>query len=326
MSYLHSRVQDPHVFGDITPRNVDPQKWTSPYRWERMFDVFEPEPVERPQLLLRARRPSGYVSGVVYQDGRVELKPWFLLPGLPRFVPEPFGELALVIQYAGKKQMRIPFTPSSVDSEGNQLGEAVFHLNVPALPNTTRIAVMRGEKVLDEIRVSKYSPKLRIRAPFGREKWNGRQVLAWDAYDKDGDPLHYVIFYSPDGGKRWVPVKWGVMGSEYDVDMDRLPGGEHGMFEIVASDGYNTTEVTSTSSLLVDDKPPVVAILRPEQSSQLPPPSDEQTEPLPSRDSATGTNHVGSARLRPRRRRAARPVLPVVPRHRAGEPRPRQAH
>jgi hypothetical protein len=275
MSYLRSWVQDPNLFGDLAPRNVHPEKWTSPYRWERMFDVFAPEPP--PRMLARARRPSDYVSGRVYQDGRVELDPSFLLPGFPHFLPEPFGELAMVIHYAGKMQMRIPFTPRFVDSEGNQLGESAFRLNLPVLPNTTRIAVMRGEQVLDEIRVSKYGPKLRIRAPFGKQKWNGRQVLEWEAYDKDGDPLHYVIFYSPDGGKRWVPVRWGAAGSKYEVDMDRLPGGERGMFRIVASDGYNTTETTSTTSLLVDDKPPAVTILQP----ALQPPSDEQTEPVP---------------------------------------------
>jgi len=282
MSYRYSWVQDWDVFGDFAPRSVHPRSWTSPYRWERMFDAFEPEPEEPPTPPLRARRLSLYVSGRVYQDRHVELHPTFLLPGVPRFMREPFGELTLLIEYAGKKQMRLPFTPSFVDSEGNQLGESVFHLNIPVLPQTTRIAVLRGEKILDEIRVSKHAPKVKIREPFGKkEEWNGRRVLRWEAYDKDGDALHYAIFYSPDGGKRWVPVRWGVTGNEYQVDMDRLPGGERGMFKVVATDGYNTIEAISVSRLVVNDKPPLLSIIQPAARSELQPPS-QQIEPIPS--------------------------------------------
>jgi hypothetical protein len=282
MSYAYSWVQDYGTFGDNVPHRVHPRKWTSPYRWERMFDFFEPEPVEPGTPPFRSRRPSAYVSGRIYQDRRVELHPVFLLPGLPRVVPDPFGELALVIEYAGKKQLRIPFTPSFVDNDGNQLSESVFHFNVPVLPNTRRIAVLRGEKVLDEIRVSKHGPKVKIREPFGKKEWNGRQVLRWEAYDKDGNSLHYTIFYSPDGGRRWTPVKWGVTGNECAVDMDQLPGGERGSFKVVATDGYNTAEATSKSRLSVNDKPPVLAILQPEQCSELQSPSDTQIEPIPS--------------------------------------------
>ncbi len=275
MCYLFSWVQDGNLYGSFVPRRMNPQSWTSPYRWEHMFDVFEPEPVEPSTPPFRARRTSGYVSGRVYRDGRVELHPVFLLPGLPRFVPEPFGELTLEIDDASnKKPLRFPFTPSFADSEGNQLGEAVFHFNAPVPPNTSRIAVLRGGKVLDEIRVSKHRPGLRIQEPFGKAEWNGRQVMKWDAYDKDGDSLSYVLFFSPDGGKRWVPVKWGVTGNEYEVDMDRLPGGARGMFKVVVSDGFHTTEAVSRSSLRVDDKPPVISILQPAS------PADGQIQPL----------------------------------------------
>lgn len=275
MSYLHSWVQDGDLFGDFVPRRMNPQSWTSPYRWERMFDVFEPDPVEPATPPFRARRTSGYVSGRIYQDGRIQLYPVFLLPGLPRFVPQPFGELTLEIYDASSKEpLRFPFTPSFMDSEGNHLGEAVFHLNVPLPPNTRRIAVLRGGKVLDEIRVSKHRPGLRIQEPFGKAEWNGRHLMKWDAYDKDGDPLSYVLFYSPDGGKRWVPVKWGVTGNEYEVDMNLLPGGARGMFKAVVSDGFHTTEAVSRSSLRVDDKPPVISILQPPQ------PADGQIQPL----------------------------------------------
>lgn len=272
LSYLESFVL-PRGAG-VVPVAVHPVQWTSPYRWERMFDVFVDEPPMR-----FGGRAAAYVSGLVRPDGTGELNPIFVLPGNPGLVPSPAGTHTLAIYYHNSKlPWEIRFTPSFVDSNGTQLDASSFRLNVPLLSGITRVVLRRGlkvQEVLDEIVVSPHHPKLKITKPDGKTGWNGRQLIQWQAYDKDGDALQYAIVYSPNGGKRWVPVAWGLKGAKYEIDMDLLPGGDAGQFQVIATDGFNTVSAASQGSLIVRDKPPTAAILQPGAADAPQFPSDD---------------------------------------------------
>lgn len=132
----------------------------------------------------------------------------------------------------------------------------------------------KGKEVLDEIQVSTHRPRVRITSPRGNQKWNGQQVLEWRARDRDDDPLTYAILYNPhgvtlpwqQGRKGWIPVAWGIQGNEYEVNMEKLPGGRGGRFRIVVTDGFHTTFATSRGRLTVEDKPPTVSLVRPDLS------------------------------------------------------------
>lgn len=272
LSYLQTYAR-PRGIG-TQPVGVHPVQWTSPYRWERMFDVFAYESPTPFRNLAAA-----YISGVVGRDGGGQLNPVFVLPGNPWHMVNPAGTYALAIYYHDRKlPLEIRFTPSFVDSNGAQLDAAPFRLNVPVRSGITRVVLRRGQKVeqvLDEIVVSPHQPKVKITAPYGKTEWNGRQVIRWEAYDKDNDPLQYAVVYSPNGGKRWVPVAWGVQGTKYEVDMDLLPGGNAGQFKIVATDRFNTVSVASQGSLIARDKPPTAIILQPARSDASQFPSDD---------------------------------------------------
>ncbi|HEX5008965.1 MAG TPA: hypothetical protein VFY71_01095 [Planctomycetota bacterium] len=73
--------------------------------------------------------------------------------------------------------------------------------------------------------------------------------VSWSASDADGDALHFYLRYSPDGS-RFVPLATGIAETQWDVDLAQLPRfvAGHGFFELLASDGLNTT-VTRTGAL-----------------------------------------------------------------------------
>jgi hypothetical protein len=261
-------------------RYVHPQTWTSPYRWERMFDFFEPEPSDFPEM--RRRRMSFHVSGRMDRQGLVHLNPVFSLPGVPRIEPDSQGRYVLEVRYKNKENLIVPFTPTFTDSEGLPLDNAYFRFALPAEGIPERIVIRKDKEVLDEIVVSKHRPTVKITSPRGNEEWDGTRKLTWSAKDLDGDPLTYLVFYSPEGARssskarkaRWVPVAWGVQGDSYEVNMDRLPGGAKGVFKIIATDGFHTVSAMSSGNLMVKDKPPTVTLVLPDLS----PPADVSDE------------------------------------------------
>ena len=261
MCALRTTVVKPGGTGAVY---VHPVQWTSPYRWEHMFDAFAPES----PLPARGPRRVAYVSGTVRGNGAVILNPVFVLPGPSRVVPEPDGTHALAVYYhSSRYPTQIRFTPRFTDVEGNQLDASHFHFNVPLGSGIERIEVRAGKAVLAALAPSKHSPRVKVVQPYGNATWKGRQTVEWRAYDQDGDALRYAVLYSPDRGKRWVPVATDVEGTEREVDMDLLPGGSGGKFEIVATDGFNTADAVSPGFLTVDDKPPSASILRPAAGS-----------------------------------------------------------
>ena len=70
----------------------------------------------------------------------------------------------------------------------------------------------------------------------------GQIQVAWKGRDADGDVLTYYLRYSRDG-VHYSPLASGIAATEWDVDVSALPAFEdgQGFFEVLASDGLNTT-------------------------------------------------------------------------------------
>jgi hypothetical protein len=96
--------------------------------------------------------------------------------------------------------------------------------------------------------------------------------VAWEASDADGDALLFYLRYSPDGGSRFVPLATGITETQVDVDLAQLPrfAEGQGFFELLASDGLNTTVVRTQplqrggSYAGVIGNPPWVHIMTPD--------------------------------------------------------------
>lgn len=91
------------------------------------------------------------------------------------------------------------------------------------------------------------APKISITAPAAGSSLSGVVRLQWSATDADGDALRYYVRYSPNG-TRLVPIASAVEGSEWDADMSTLPTfvPGSGYFEVLASDGLNTTSARTS--------------------------------------------------------------------------------
>lgn len=272
MSYIHAWVG--RESGGS--RTAHPVQWTSAYRWERMFDYFEPPRTVPPpwwpwRMSSMGRRPVCYLSGHVNLNGTGSLKPVFIMPGRPWEPSATQGDYTIEFRNRrGKKLLVIPFTPSFKDGEGNEYDKSIFHFQVPVKRGTSKILLRKGDKVLDTIQVSKRRPKVRIISPQPGDQWGGHKLIKWQAKDRDGDPLHFAILYSPNKGKSWYPVAWNVQGNEYGVDTSLLAGGESAKIMVVATDGFNTTKALSRGTFYVEGKPPSAHIIQPNANTLFP--------------------------------------------------------
>jgi hypothetical protein len=74
----------------------------------------------------------------------------------------------------------------------------------------------------------------------------GKLKVTWTGSDADGDPLSYYLRYS-NNGTNFTPLATGITATEWDVDLGQLPTlvNGQGYFQLLASDGLNTTVVNS---------------------------------------------------------------------------------
>lgn len=116
-----------------------------------------------------------------------------------------------------------------------------FALRVPLPAGTTRVALMHGADELAALETSTSAPTLDITEP---DELSGEETITWSGNDGDGDPLKFAVMYSPDGGATWLPLGVDITESKLSLDTSVLAGDEV-LLRILASDGLNTTVVTT---------------------------------------------------------------------------------
>lgn len=77
----------------------------------------------------------------------------------------------------------------------------------------------------------------------------GAVRVSWSGTDADGDGIRYYLRYSPAPG-RWIPLLTDTQATSHEVDLAALPAATaSAAFELIASDGLNSTRVQSDFGL-----------------------------------------------------------------------------
>jgi len=266
-----------------------PTKWISPYRWTNLFNNFPSLAVSAQSTdVVKAIQDVYYISGQIHRDGTGSLQPILRQAGIP--TPDiQKGDYAIqLIDASGNVLSTTSFFSTFLDDPEEPVNTAYFNFQIPvpiqtpgisskpaaspravsALP--AKVQLTKGTQVLAEIKASPNAPTVTINAPSAGQTISGTTTVKWTASDADGDALTFNMLYSPDNGKLWLPVAAGITPTQLAVNTDQLPGGSQAIFRVVATDGFNTTQVDS-APFTKQAGTPTVQILSPASSTLVSP-------------------------------------------------------
>lgn len=175
------------------------------------------------------------------------------------------GDYSLVLKdVSGTTLGAYPFEPDIVCplpsgdcSEGELIG--AFTLVIPPNSEASQISLLYNGQVLATKVASTYAPVATIISPNGGETLGGdTTTLHWSADDLDGDPLKYVIQYSPDVGISWQTLVSGWSTTTYELDLNKIAGSDLALVRVLASDGFHTAQDQSDNVFRVVKKAPSV--------------------------------------------------------------------
>jgi parallel beta-helix repeat protein len=174
-------------------------------------------------------------------------------------------------------------SPLPIFFDGEELGESETSLesfgrgvNVPEAPFFTtfennpsikQAVVKQGDEIIASLTRTDNAPVVELTTPIDPATPVGEKLnVSWIASDidnQDESEFSYDLLYTPDDGETVIPVLTGVKNSEqHEVDMALLPGGDSCRFTLIASDGWNQTEVHS-ETFTCPDTVPFVKIAQP---------------------------------------------------------------
>jgi hypothetical protein len=249
--------------------------WISPYNYFKLNMGFTGAAASRasdaePNALVRKLLVSGLVFTPTLQ---VELNPFYVLNTTSAADATSGADYCLETWNASGVVLdkrcfdlafvnRETYAPASVDG---------FALAIPYPNGTAQIALTRKGTSIASRAVSPHAPTVRLLSPNGGERWagSGTHTVTWTASDLDGDPLHFALAYSTDGGASWIPAGVDLTGTSHPLDVSLLPGGASVLLRISATDGVNTTNDVSDAPFTVGRKAPMAFILSPEDHARF---------------------------------------------------------
>jgi hypothetical protein len=209
-----------------------------------------------------AAGPGLFVTGLWNtRTGTVVLDNVLNLPAVRPTDPAPAAVANFVVEAYGDGHLlqRLPLrADSAADScaDREDGGDSV----VPVAEVSIHFSLLAGAEEIDRLEIeplpgveaaavvltrSAGRPEVQLTSPQG-DVSAGRVVVAWNGSDPDGDPLTYYLRYSRDGF-HYSPLASGITATQWEVDVGELPAFEDGQghFEVLASDGLNTTVARS---------------------------------------------------------------------------------
>ena len=136
---------------------------------------------------------------------------------------------------------------------GGRLEERPISGQVPFHPDTQTIRLWNGRVLVKEWLRPPTEPiigNLMV-------KRVGKAVrLSWDSKPYNGkEELHYVVRLSQDGGKTFFGISEQIQKCEFEVAENAIPGGKGCLFQVAATDGFQTVTVKSDPVDLPETEP-----------------------------------------------------------------------
>jgi len=254
------------------------QPWISPHTYRKIFDSPFLQPNSSDALSLTNFQPqveatdSGtlLISGLVFPDGTVSRPEVIRLEGdaFPNasgftppleFAPPAGDDYCLNVQ--GHNDVVLAqycFDVGFVNMEtGLPTEPSPFFFTLPTanVAEVEKVAITKNQSVVVVVTPSNNPPEVNVTFPNGGEVLGGAQTITWDARDDDGDPLHYDLLYSPDGGQNWLPLALQLTETSYTFNTSQILSGENMLIRVIANDGFNTTSDESDATFTIQALP-----------------------------------------------------------------------
>jgi len=148
--------------------------------------------------------------------------------------------------------------------------EGDFRLVLPWTDGVKEVVYKYQDLVIGQSIASAHAPSLELTSPVGGETWaaSGQQTITWTAADADQGPMSYIVQYSEDAGISWSILAANLTDPSFTFDGDYLPGSDHGIIRVIATDGFNNASVDS-NQISVVAKAPLIAITSPAEAASV---------------------------------------------------------
>lgn len=120
-----------------------------------------------------------------------------------------------------------------------------FSFRLPYIDSVTAVRLKHNLKILDQLQPGTRSPDIKINPVETKKLPNaGEFKLTWSADEPDGDKVYYLTLLSTDNQKIWRVISSGVPHPRLSYDVSRMPKSDSIYFQVLASDGVNTSSDT----------------------------------------------------------------------------------
>ncbi len=143
---------------------------------------------------------------------------------------------------------------------------------IPTLfdPAIQQVVVLHNGTVIGAQNSTAHAPTVQVLFPNGGETLGaGPTVIRWSAADTDGDPLTYLVQYTPDAGMTWITLAVDWTEQTLEVSREALRGSTQGRIRVLASDGFRSSVDESDAVFSVLNHAPNVTIDRPGVEERL---------------------------------------------------------
>ena len=256
--------------------NSDSEGWITEGEYMKLMESMTSASAAGPMAVRPLALPSTniVISGELDTASVVHLNPFLLTQAAPTSLAASGPFAVLCLSSSGTILSQAPFSlvapaPPAVPSINPALPvpdvqNSFFYFIMPFPTDTARIQIVRvqDQNILAERKVSPTPPSLMVNG-LTRVDAEAEYEVTISVADDDGDPLDYVISYTPDATNH-IPlsVQWGDPNRRFRFSAKSLPGSPQGRVRVLVTDGVRSAEAYSPVAAFSNQKP-LVSILEP---------------------------------------------------------------